>query len=97
MAFRIDRLELVNESSRLETETLKKEIKELMAEKNQLKLELSAARIEINYEKEVGRQAIANSAKDQADKADQFTEELIGKIEVLTEEKAQLAKTCQKQ
>ena len=100
MSFKIHRLDLVNESSRLETETLKKEITELMAEKNQLKLELSAARIEMNYVKEVGSRPPTIEkqhppSQAQADPGDQFTDELIGKIETLTEEKAQMAKALE--
>ena len=100
MSFKIHRLDLVNESSRLETETLKKEIAELMAEKNQLKLELSAARIEMNYVKEVGSRPPTIEkqhppSQAQADPGDQFTDELIGKIETLTEEKAQMAKALE--
>ena len=100
MSFKIHRLDLVNESSRLETETLKKEITELMAEKNQLKLELSAARIEMNYVKEVGSRPPTIEKQHpppqaQADPGDQFTDELIGKIETLTEEKAQMAKALE--
>ena len=100
MSFKIHRLDLVNESSRLEAETLKKEITELMAEKNQLKLELSAARIEMNYVKEVGSRPPTIEQKHsppqaQADPGDQFTDELIGKVETLTEEKAQLAKALE--
>lgn len=46
------------ENFRLESETLKKEIQETIVEKNQLQLELSAARIQINYHKEVGQKSV---------------------------------------
>ena len=45
----MDRLDVQKENFRLESETLKKEIQETIVEKNQLQLELSAARIQINY------------------------------------------------
>ena len=97
LSFRIDRLDVINESSRLESETLRKEVSELILERNQLKLELSAARIELNYEKEVG-----NTKKDVVDSVvvpeprdDKFADELIEKIETLTREKTELAEALE--
>ena len=49
------------ENFRLESETLKKEIQETIVEKNQLQLELSAARIQINYIKEVGQKSVKSN------------------------------------
>ena len=103
LTFRSDRLDVINESTRLETETLKKEIAELTLERNQLKLELSAARIELNYEKEVSKSPPL-VAKDEADSKsanekpadDRFTDELIENIERLTKEKADLAEALEK-
>ena len=54
----MDRLDVQKENFSLESETLKKEIQETIVEKNQLQLELSAARIQINYHKEVGQKSV---------------------------------------
>ncbi len=131
----MDRLDILNENFRLEGETFRKEIKEITAEKNKLQIELSAARIEINYEKEMANkarmeaEAAAASATsttsavngtsipdstDAAEKGpattdpssskattteeaeakkkldDQFTDELLEKIETLTKEKGEV-------
>lgn len=95
MTYRIDRLDVINESCRLETETLRKEVRELTDEKNKLQLELSAARVEINYH----LQSATKPSQDQVDTAkksdDQFTEELIQKIELLTQEKSDLAQALE--
>jgi len=92
LKFRVDRYDVINESLRLETETLKSEVQEISGEKNKLQLELSAARIQINYDKEVGNSIIvidsnsAGSTSDQADnktaaqddrEADKFADELL--------------------
>ena len=110
LKFRVDRYDVINESLRLETETLKSEVQEISGEKNKLQLELSAARIQINYDKEVGNSIIvidsnsAGSTSDQADnktaaqddqEADKFADELLEKIEKLTEEKALLSKALE--
>jgi len=58
LTFKVDRLDVQKENFRLESETLKKEIQETIVEKNQLQLELSAARIQINYHKEVGQKSV---------------------------------------
>ena len=100
----MDRYDVINESLRLETETLKSEIHEISEEKNKLQLELSAARIQINYDKEVGRaQPVVLPINDQVDnaksvqdqEADKFTDELLEKVEKLTEEKAFLSKALE--
>ncbi len=91
MTFKIDRLDVINESLRLETETLKKELKELTADKNALSLELSAARIQLNYEKLEQDEADAKGKTNN----DKFTDELIEKIETLTREKAELAQALE--
>ena len=102
MKFKVDRYDVINESLRLETETLKSEVQEISGEKNKLQLELSAARIQMNYDKEVKGNSILvhidqtdNKTTVQADQADKFADELLEKIEKLTEEKALLSKALE--
>ena len=96
----MDRYDVINESLRLETETLKSEVQEISGEKNKLQLELSAARIQMNYDKEVKGNSVHidqtdNKTTVQADQADKFADELLEKIEKLTEEKALLSKALE--
>lgn len=99
----MDRLDILNESLRLESETHKKEIKEVTTEKNKLQLELSAARIQINYDKEVGKDNHKNSAEvvedavdsNRATLDDKFTDDLLQKVECLINEKAELSKALE--
>ena len=100
MKFKVDRYDVINESLRLETETLKSEVQEISGEKNKLQLELSAARIQMNYDKEVKGNSIHidqtdNKTTVQADQADKFADELLEKIEKLTEEKALISKALE--
>ena len=106
MKFKVDRYDVINESLRLETETLKSEVQEISGEKNKLQLELSAARIQMNYDKEVKGNSIlvhidqtdnkTTVQDDQAaDQADKFADELLEKIEKLTEEKALISKALE--
>ena len=102
MKFKVDRYDVINESLRLETETLKSEVQEISGEKNKLQLELSAARIQMNYDKEVKGNSILvhidqtdNKTTVQADQADKFADELLEKIEKLTEEKALISKALE--
>ena len=106
MKFKVDRYDVINESLRLETETLKSEVQEISGEKNKLQLELSAARIQMNYDKEVKGNSIlvhidqtdnkTTVQDDQAaDQADKFADELLDKIEKLTEEKALISKALE--
>ena len=100
MKFKVDRYDVINESLRLETETLKSEVQEISGEKNKLQLELSAARIQMNYDKEVKGNIVHidqtdNKTTVQADQADKFADELLEKIEKLTEEKALLSKALE--
>ena len=89
---------MLNENFRLESDTLRKEIHELVHEKNQLQLELSAARIQINYDKEMGKEQPKSKSNgvrfedvpDAVDPDPGFTDELLQKIEDLTKEKAEL-------
>lgn len=96
----MDRYDVINESLRLETETLKSEVQEISGEKNKLQLELSAARIQMNYDKEVKGNIVHidqtdNKTTVQADQADKFADELLEKIEKLTEEKALISKALE--
>ena len=96
----MDRYDVINESLRLETETLKSEVQEISGEKNKLQLELSAARIQMNYDKEVKGNIVHidqtdNKTTVQADQADKFADELLDKIEKLTEEKALISKALE--
>ena len=100
MKFKVDRYDVINESLRLETETLKSEVQEISGEKNKLQLELSAARIQMNYDKEVKGNIVHidqtdNKTTVQADQADKFADELLEKIEKLTEEKALISKALE--
>ena len=104
MKFKVDRYDVINESLRLETETLKSEVQEISGEKNKLQLELSAARIQMNYDKEVKGNIVHIDQTDNkttvqddqaADQADKFADELLEKIEKLTEEKALLSKALE--
>ena len=100
MKFKVDRYDVINESLRLETETLKSEVQEISGEKNKLQLELSAARIQMNYDKEVKGNSVHidqtdNKTTVQADQADKFADELLEKIEKLTEEKALISKALE--
>ena len=100
MKFKVDRYDVINESLRLETETLKSEVQEISGEKNKLQLELSAARIQMNYDKEVKGNSVHidqtdNKTTVQADQADKFADELLDKIEKLTEEKALISKALE--
>ena len=51
---KLDHSDLQREHFRLDNEALRKEVKDLEKEKGEIQLELSAARIQINYEKETG-------------------------------------------
>ena len=100
MKFKVDRYDVINESLRLETETLKSEVQEISGEKNKLQLELSAARIQMNYDKEVKGNIVHidqtdNKTTVQDDQADKFADELLEKIEKLTEEKALISKALE--
>ncbi|XP_040575075.1 uncharacterized protein [Lepeophtheirus salmonis] len=77
---KIDRKDVLNENLKLERESLQKELKELTGSVSSLNLELSAARVELSYKK--------NNTDDQED--NEFTDELIRRIEELTANKENL-------
>ncbi|CAB4069922.1 unnamed protein product [Lepeophtheirus salmonis] len=77
---KIDRKDVLNENLSWERESLQKELKELTGSVSSLNLELSAARVELSYKK--------NNTDDQED--NEFTDELIRRIEELTANKENL-------
>ena len=77
---------------------MKRDIEDLNKEKSTLQVELSTARIQMNYEKEVGMTRPEPTSepdrtkRPKVDLEDAFTDELLEKIESLTQEKTDLFK-----
>ena len=98
---RLDRIEVQNEHMRLENDHMKKDVKEAGKENSQLQLQLSAARVQLKYNKETnnGRaQSVPSAPRPpplSSREDEDFTDELIQKIERLTEEKAALAQVVE--